>query len=133
MEKTAKITKTYPPKPWNGQNGTIYFRAIELDNGDKGQIGTKEENPSWLAVGQELTYTIEINESGNKIKKVQKKEGFNKSFGRSPEERKEIVRQSSLKAAIEYYAAFGRPDCKQVSPNDITELSELFTDYVVKH
>lgn len=132
MEKTAKITKTYPPKPWNGQNGTIYFRAIELDNGDKGQIGTKEVNPEWLKEGQELTYTIEINESGNKIKKVQKKPQGG-GYGRTPEERKEIVRQSSLKVAIEFYAAFGRPDGKTVSPQDVMTMAETFTDYVMKH
>lgn len=58
--KTATITKVESNvRPWSGGGRTIYYRVIELDNGDVGSIGTKEENPSWLSVGSQLSYTIE--------------------------------------------------------------------------
>lgn len=38
--------------------GSLYYRDIELENGDKGRIGTKSESPDWLVVGKELNYTL---------------------------------------------------------------------------
>lgn len=134
MEKTSKIVKAYEPKKWTSKEGaTFWFRNIEMENGDKGQIGSKEEQPDFLKVGVELIYTITTDETGSKLKRVQlKKDGF-KSFGRSPEERKEIVRQSSLKCALDYYVAFGRSDGKKVSPSDVIEMAEMFTEWVITH
>lgn len=70
MEKKARITRTTFKNSWQGQNGTVYYHEIELDNGDKGQIGSKEQMPAKLNPGQELTYTIEQTDKGNKIKAV---------------------------------------------------------------
>ncbi len=69
--KTAKITRTVFVSEWsNPQGGQVYYHEIELDNGDKGQIGSKEKMPSKLNPGSELTYTIEATTRGNKIKAV---------------------------------------------------------------
>ena len=68
MEKTSKIIKSEFKNEWTGQNGTVYYHTLELENGDRGSIGTKSKNPDKLAVGQELTYTIE----NDKIKAVNK-------------------------------------------------------------
>jgi hypothetical protein len=68
MEKTAKIIRTVFKNEWKGTNGTVYYHEIELDNGDKGQIGTKEQMPAKLNPGQSLTYTIEQTDKGNRIK-----------------------------------------------------------------
>lgn len=67
MEKTAKITRTVFKNVWNNpKGGQVFYHDIELDNGDKGSIGSKEQMPAKLNPGAELTYTIE----GNKIKAV---------------------------------------------------------------
>lgn len=68
-EKKAKITRTTFKNEWTPQNGgnTVYYHDIELDNGDKGSIGSKEKMPAKLNPGQELTYTIDA----GKIKAVQ--------------------------------------------------------------
>lgn len=72
MEKKAKITRAVFISEWsNPQGGNVYYHEIELDNGDKGQIGSKEKMPAKLNPGQELTYTIETTSRGNKIKAVQ--------------------------------------------------------------
>lgn len=64
--KKAKITRTIFKSEWNGPNGQVYYHDIELDNGDKGSIGSKEKMPAKLNPGSELNYTIE----NNKIKAV---------------------------------------------------------------
>lgn len=67
MEKTAKITRTTFKTAWeNPKGGQIFYHDIELDNGDKGSIGSKEKMPSKLNPGSELTYTID----NGKIKAV---------------------------------------------------------------
>lgn len=74
-EKKAKIKTCRFVSEWQGQNGIVYYHEIELDNGDKGQIGTKDKNPEKLQAGQELTYTIEATTRGNKIKAVNTNQG----------------------------------------------------------
>jgi hypothetical protein len=68
MEKTATITRTVFKNEWTGQNGKVFYHEIELDNGDKGQIGCKDKDPEKLNPGKQLTYTIEKTEKGTKIK-----------------------------------------------------------------
>jgi hypothetical protein len=65
MEKTAKITRTVFKNVWNNpKGGQVFYHDIELDNGDKGSIGSKEQMPVKLNPGSDLTYIIE----GSKIK-----------------------------------------------------------------
>lgn len=70
MEKRAKITRTVFVSEWSSPSGQIYYHEIELDNGDKGQIGSKEKMPDKLNPGNVLVYTIEATTRGNKIKAV---------------------------------------------------------------
>jgi hypothetical protein len=90
MEKTSKITACEWAKEYTGQYGVTHFHTITLENGDTGQIGAKEKMSSKLAVGTELTYTIEAGQYGNKIKAVvnqskpfQKKEANVSAFAAS--------------------------------------------------
>lgn len=77
MEKTAKITRTTFVSEWlSPQGNQVYYHSIELDNGDSGQIGSKEKMPAKLNPGSELTYTIEASARGNKIKAASDKPAF---------------------------------------------------------
>jgi len=65
----SKITRTVFREAWNNpKGGVIYYHDIELENGDKGQIGTKTQTPEKLNPGQEIEYTLTKTERGNKIK-----------------------------------------------------------------
>lgn len=69
--KKGKIIRTVFISEWaNPQGGQVYYHDIELDNGDRGQIGSKEKMPTKLNPGNELSYTIEATARGNKIKAV---------------------------------------------------------------
>lgn len=93
MEKKAKITRTVFKSEWTGPNGKVYYHDIELDNGDKGSIGSKEKMPSKLNPGQELTYTIESDPRGGfKIKAVNAQGGGFAGGGRKgPDPKVQIV------------------------------------------
>lgn len=91
MEKKAKIVRTVFKNEWKGDKGTVFYHEIELDNGDKGQIGTKEQMPAKLNPGQELTYTIEVTDKGNKIKAVQPAGGGFAGGNRGPNPKVQIV------------------------------------------
>lgn len=126
--KTAKITAYKKGKPWNGANGTIYYHYISLDNGDTGSIGTKDEAGAKVQVGCELTYTIDIQDAGNKIKAVKP---LPAQGGNDEARQLMIVRQSSLKCAIDYYNLFDKSN-EPISPKDITSLADEFTNWVMK-
>lgn len=75
MTKTAKIEDITGVREWDGgQNGTVFYLSLLMDNGDKGSIGKKSKDA--LKIGDSLTYTIEENERGNKIKEI-KENGYN--------------------------------------------------------
>jgi hypothetical protein len=95
MEKKAKITRTVFKTEWAGPNGSVYYHDIELDNGDKGSIGSKEKMPAKLNPGSELTYTIRENPNGpDKIKAVNTPSGgggFSGGGKKGPDPKVQIV------------------------------------------
>lgn len=56
----AKILKSEYKRPWDGPNGKTYYHDVVLEGqGDKPwNIGSQEQNPSFLAVGEVLTFEI---------------------------------------------------------------------------
>jgi hypothetical protein len=66
--KTAIVEDVRSIRKWEGPNGTVFYHEIVLDNGDFGSIGKKTEDS--IHIGDELTYTIELHDRGNRIKAV---------------------------------------------------------------
>jgi hypothetical protein len=52
--KKSKVATIINVKPWNGQNGTVYYHDLLMENGDRINIGKKSE----LAINEELEYEI---------------------------------------------------------------------------
>lgn len=104
IEKKSKIKSCRFVSEWAGQNGIVYYHEIELDNGDKGQIGAKDKSPEKLSPGQELTYTIEATTRGNKIKAVSAGGGF-KPGGRQQQEPKIQFVGFAARYSIDYLIA----------------------------
>jgi len=111
-EKKAKIKSSKFISEWAGPNGIVYYHEIELDNNDRGQIGTKEKNPDKLQVGQELTYTIEATTRGNKIKAVAAGGGFKGKPQRDPKEQMISFATAYTKDLI----VAGKVDIKDLEP-----------------
>lgn len=65
---TAKVKSIEGVKPFESRNGMIYYHKLVMDNGDVGEIGKKKNNA--YQIGDEITYTIDATEYGNKFKEV---------------------------------------------------------------
>lgn len=117
--KTSKIKEVVSMKPHENSFGITLYHSLVMENGDKINIGKKKEQ----LVGWELTYEIveEGQQEYNKAKAVQKeypsdfntqskpsapaaRDKMSKQDWAKKDEAKEIsiVRQSSLKAAVEF-------------------------------
>ena len=124
--KTSKIKTVVNSKEWSNNGKTIIYHNLEMENGDKINIGKVKLQQ----VGWELTY--QITEQGqqefNKAKAVQKEQNFTKSFNTQstkPDNVQDlIVKQSSLKAAVE----FCNKDC---TIEHIIANAEVFYDWVM--
>ena len=98
--KTSKIKEVANMNPWTSNTGkTIIYHSLVMENGDKINIGKMKEQQ----VGWELTY--EITEQGqqeyNKAKAVSPN-NFGGGFKGGDNRQESIIRQSSLKCAVEY-------------------------------
>ena len=125
--KTSKIKTVVSIKPHQTEKyGTTFYHNLEMENGDKINIGKKKEQQ----VGWELTY--EITEQGqqeyNKAKAVAP-ESFNKSNNYTPSNSSNddrqllIVKQSSIKAAVEFD--------NQCTIEDMLKNAEIIKDWVM--
>lgn len=62
--KTAKVTGIAGIRPWDGQNGTVYYHTLEMDNDEVISLGKKQENA--FKVGDEITYETSETPDGKK-------------------------------------------------------------------
>jgi hypothetical protein len=125
--KTSKIKTVVSIKPHQTEKyGTTFYHNLEMENGDKINIGKKKEQK----VGWELSY--EITEQGqheyNKARAVAS-ESFNKSNNYTPSNSSNddrqllIVKQSSIKAAVEFD--------NQCTIEDMLKNAEIIKDWVM--
>jgi hypothetical protein len=124
--KTSKIKTVVSIKPHKNSYGETFYHNLEMENGDKINIGKKKEQQ----VGWELTY--EITEQGqqeyNKARAVAP-ESFNKSNNYTPSNSSNddrqllIVKQSSIKAAVEFD--------NQCTIEDMLKNAEIIKDWVM--
>lgn len=134
MAKKATITERKAGRSWKNDFGTFYPYWIKLDNNEDGTLNTKDEPGKNVQVGHEIWYELTPDERGNKIKLVKPPEGITTKPGdlnqSKPEIQIMIVRQSSLKIAVDYYNLFNKSG-EPVTPNDIKSLADEFTKWVM--
>jgi len=123
--KTAKVTNVQG----SGKFNEYFVFELQLDNGDTGKI-YKMKQDAGVKIGEELTYTI--NDKGSiKIHREQYRGnkiggGFSKS---NPDVQKSIIKQSSLKAAVELCSAYIKSG-NSVNSADVLRLADTFTNWV---
>ena len=129
--KTSKIKTVVSIKPHQTEKyGTTFYHNLEMENGDKINIGKKKEQK----VGWELAY--EITEQGqqeyNKAKAVAP-ESFNKSNNYTPSNSSNddrqllIVRQSSITRALEFMQ-LNNTKCTE---DELLNQAETFVQWVM--
>lgn len=105
--KTSKIKTIHgEPKPFTNNYGTTYYHNLEMENGDKINIGKKSQ----CQVGWELTYELTGEDDGQqefkKAKSAKKEEGSYKGSG----DLKGIKIGHAITNAVVLYCAKGHSD-----------------------
>ena len=124
--KTDKVKKVTANGTWEGNFGMMYKFEVEFFNGDCGEYSSKSKDQTKFVEGQEANYEF----TDGKFPKV-------KPFYAPPTNnvmtyRKDdnvqnlIVRQSSLKAAVDYCRG------SSCSPEEVCENAQLFAEWVLE-
>ena len=103
----------------SGMFKELYVFEVELDNGDVGKIYRKS-NDSKLTNGQDISYTINDKGSIKIVTDYQKNQS--QSSPKQDDVQKLIVKQSSLKAAVDYD--------NKCSPEDVLKNAQMFYEWV---
>ena len=124
MKKAKILTIDKKPEFRTNDGNTLYVFELELDNGDKGAIFKQKDNP-YVEVGDSISY--ELTERGT-IKIQREGGGFTpkQSFKKDDNVQEYIIKQSSLKCAVDICIAQGL-----YSPEDILSRAEAFTNWVM--
>ena len=130
MQKNSKVIKITPNGTWEGQYGLMHKFEIEMENGDKGEYLSKFENQTKFIENVKTDYNF-IDGDYPRIKPVSTFKPFpSGSNATSPkmdmDRQKLIVKQSSLKAAVDLCIAQGL-----YSSEDVLSRAEAFTDWVM--
>ena len=103
----------------SGMFKELYVFEVELDNGDIGKIYRKS-NDSKLSVGQDISYTMNDKGSIKIVTDYQKNQ--TQSSPKQDDVQKLIVKQSSLKAAVDYD--------NKCTPEDVLKNAQMFYEWV---
>jgi len=128
--KTSKVMSVTANGTWDGSYGTMYKFEVVFQNGDVGEYSSKSKDQNKFEVGVEKEYEY----TGGKFPKVKPVYvnpstggGGNFGVGKSDDVQTKIVRQSMLKAAVDFHAI--NPELKP-SEVDILKTAERFVDFV---
>lgn len=122
MEKTSKVKSQKFQKEYEGNYGKVYYFEIEMENGDKGQYGSKKNPQDTFIEGQELSYDIVEKNGYFHIKPLRQiiPNGFNgnkKPYDPAADNFRQalIVAQSSITKVVELVIA-GKVEMKDLQP-----------------
>jgi hypothetical protein len=125
--KTDKVKRVTANGTWEGNYGMMYKFEVEFENGDCGEYSSKSQEQTKFVEGQEADYEF----IGGKFPKVKPFYAPPQSNGQSFNYKKDdnvqhlIVRQSSLKAAVDYCRG------SSCSPEEVCENAQVFVEWVM--
>lgn len=102
--KTSKVKSVQANGTWDSKfGGTFYKFEVEMENGNVGEYSSKTKDQEKFVVGEEVQYEFEDGKFP-KIKPYYNKDNysFTKGGGENPDRQRLIIRQSTLKTAVEY-------------------------------
>ena len=129
MIKKSVVKQAQANGGWNGKYGYMYKYEIAFENGDSGEYSSKSAEQNKFVVGQETEYTLEAGQYGNKIKPInnwQPNAQVSTPKQSNDKVQEYIIKQSSLKCAVDYVIANGGNEGK------VIEVAEMFTNWVLK-
>tara|TARA_R110000744_G_scaffold304072_2_gene412653 strand:- start:844 stop:1356 length:513 start_codon:yes stop_codon:yes gene_type:complete len=133
--KKSKVMSVQANGTWEGSYGVMFKNEIVFQNGDVGEYSSKSKDQNKFEVGSETEYEYH----GGKFPKIKphysqpSQGGFSgggspaKAFGKSDDVQTKIVRQSMLKASVDFHAI--NPELKP-SEVDVLKTAERFVAFV---
>lgn len=132
--RKSKVMAVTGNGTWDGSYGTMYKFEIVFQDGSVGEYSSKSKDQNKFEVGAETEFEYH----GGKFPKVKpvyaqpNTQGNNttspaKAFGKSDDVQNKIVRQSMLKAAVDFHAI--NPELKP-SEVDVLKTAERFVSFV---
>lgn len=132
--KTSKVVSVTPKGDFAFNGKTFYKFFISFENGDSGEYNSVKADQDKFQVGTDSEYEITSNQYGNKIKPVYSQGGggfSNNNYSKgsyssgSDDKQKLIVKQSCLKAAVDFLKD------KQAKSTDVLKVADSFVDWVM--
>ena len=133
--KKSKVMSVQANGTWEGSYGVMYKNEIVFQNGDVGEYSSKSKEQNKFEIGSEAEYEY----TSGKFPKVKPhysqptQGGFSggvtpsKAFGKSDDVQQMIVRQSMLKASVDFHAI--NPQLKP-SEVDVLKTAERFVSFI---
>jgi hypothetical protein len=126
IEKNSVVKNVQANGTFDSKFGLLYKFEIEMENGDIGEYATKMQEQNKFVVGQKTDYQF-IDGMYPKIKPISTfQNNSNYSGGKNAEVQEYIIKQSSLKCAVDLCIAQGI-----YSHEDILSRANAFTDWVL--
>ena len=131
MIKKSKVTNVQANGTWEGKFGLMYKNEVEFENGDIGEYSSKTQYQDKFVEGKETEYEF-IGGKFPKVKPVYQQPksfggGFSGGYKKDDNVQKMIVKQSSLKSAVDFC------DTKSCSVEDVIRVAQQFTDWVMEN
>tara|TARA_R110001599_G_scaffold153803_1_gene339405 strand:+ start:2431 stop:2859 length:429 start_codon:yes stop_codon:yes gene_type:complete len=130
MIKKSKVKSVQANGTWEGKFGMMYKFEVEFENEDSGEYSSKTQDQTKFVIGQEMEYEY-IDGHFPKVKPVYQKpdfasNGFSGGYKKDDNVQKMIVKQSSLKSAVDYCSG---GNC---STSDVLKVAQEFVDWVME-
>jgi|TARA_R110001599_G_scaffold27266_3_gene95906 hypothetical protein len=131
MIKKSKVTNVQNNGTWEGKFGLMYKFEIDFQNDDCGEYSSKSKDQNKFVIGEEVEYEF-IDGKFPKVKPVYQKpdfasNGFSGGYKKDDTVQKMIVKQSSLKSAVDYCSG---GNC---STSDVLKVAQEFVDWVMEN
>ena len=121
MIKKSKVTNVQNNGTWEGKFGLMYKFEIDFQNDDCGEYSSKSKDQNKFVIGEEVEYEF----IDGKFPKIKPISTFQPNFRKDDHVQKYIIKQSSLKCAVEICIAEGI-----YSTDDVIARAEVFVDWV---
>jgi hypothetical protein len=137
MEKNDVVKSVQANGTFDFQGKTFYKYEVEMENGDVGEYNSVSANQSHFVEGAQVDYIYDT--SKPKFPKIKPVYNFKASPSRDgnyqniqkaqrgDDVQKMIVKQSCLKAAVEYVG----PNSQYANVLEVTKIAQLFVDWVM--
>jgi hypothetical protein len=129
MIKKSKVKSVQANGTWEGKFGLMYKFEVEFENEDSGEYSSKSKDQDKFIEGQETEYEF-IDGHFPKVKPVYNKPefvsgGYSGGYKKDHNVQELIVRQSSLKAAVDYCGE------NSESPEECIAIADKFVAWVM--